>query len=378
MKILMYTSYYNPHISGLTLYFERLANEYTKLGHDVTMLTSKHDKDLSKYEVINSVKVIRSFVLFKINKGLIMPWLVFDAFKLIKNADIIHLNLPSIEAIWVVLVAKLFNKKIISTYVCDITLPKMCCRHGLEVMIDFVHHIILKSSNKILSFTKDFASYSRVLKNYKNIDGMLPIVELSSSLTVVKQLDKLVKENKKIIGMATRIASEKGVDDVINLLPELQKKEKNIHLVIAGNPVPIGESKYVLKIQKLLEQCSDKVTSFGNLNESEMNYFYKNIDVLVIASTNSTEAFGMVQAEAMLHGTPAVVTDLPGVRMPVKWTGMGEVAKMRDLKDLKNKILLVLQDEKYKIAVQDVKKLFNKDIIVSKMLDMYKASSSPI
>jgi glycogen synthase len=50
MNILMLTTYYNPHISGLTLYFQRLAEEYVKLGHVVTVICAKHDKNLSSTE----------------------------------------------------------------------------------------------------------------------------------------------------------------------------------------------------------------------------------------------------------------------------------------------------------------------------------------
>jgi glycosyltransferase involved in cell wall biosynthesis len=42
------------------------------------------------------------------------------------------------------------------------------------------------------------------------------------------------------------------------------------------------------------------------------------------------ESFGMVQAEAMLCGTPVVASDLPGVRQPVRRTGMGLLSASGD------------------------------------------------
>ena len=43
MRILTALTYYRPHISGLTIYTERLAKALANLGHDVTILTSQFD-----------------------------------------------------------------------------------------------------------------------------------------------------------------------------------------------------------------------------------------------------------------------------------------------------------------------------------------------
>jgi glycosyltransferase involved in cell wall biosynthesis len=45
---------------------------------------------------------------------------------------------------------------------------------------------------------------------------------------------------------------------------------------------------------------------------------------------NSTEAFGLVQVEAMMSGIPCVASSLPGVRCPVQMHGMGEVVPIGD------------------------------------------------
>jgi glycosyltransferase involved in cell wall biosynthesis len=68
----------------------------------------------------------------------------------------------------------------------------------------------------------------------------------------------------------------------------------------------------------------------GNLSQQQLTAFYPNIDVLVVPSLNSTEAFGLVQVEAMMNNIPCVASNMPGVRRPVQMHGMGKVVPVGD------------------------------------------------
>ena len=48
MKLLIVLTYYRPHISGLTIYAERLAKAMVKRGHQVTVLTSRYLPELAE------------------------------------------------------------------------------------------------------------------------------------------------------------------------------------------------------------------------------------------------------------------------------------------------------------------------------------------
>ena len=72
------------------------------------------------------------------------------------------------------------------------------------------------------------------------------------------------------------------------------------------------------------------VVAPGVVPPSEISDLFTVADVLVLPSINSTESFGLVQVEAMLRGVPVVASDLPGVRQPVRMTGMGEIAPIGD------------------------------------------------
>ena len=85
-------------------------------------------------------------------------------------------------------------------------------------------------------------------------------------------------------------------------------------------------------------------TFVGTLAPDEMPAFFGAIDVLVVSSVNATESFGLVQVEAMLCGTPVVASDLPGVRQPVRSTGMGIVVPVADGSAIADAIEAIAKD----------------------------------
>jgi glycosyltransferase involved in cell wall biosynthesis len=92
----------------------------------------------------------------------------------------------------------------------------------------------------------------------------------------------------------------------------------------------------------------------------EIGNFFGACDVLTVPSINSTESFGLVQIEAMLSGCPVVASDLPGVREPIRMTGMGEVVPIKDACALADGIVRVLQNRAaYIRARAEIEKMFS-------------------
>ena len=178
-----------------------------------------------------------------------------------------------------------------------------------------------------------------------------------------------VNEQRPTIGMAARFAAEKGVEMLLDALPIILKKYPNAQVLYAGQYQNVmGEQAYFDRLAPRIREyeISGHWTFLGNLDPREMAAFYPNLDVLTLPSLNSTEAFGLVQIEAMMNGVPCVPSALPGVRQPVKMHGMGRVARIGDATDLAECILEVLNEpEKYQGDITSIKKAYNPDFIAA-------------
>jgi glycosyltransferase involved in cell wall biosynthesis len=145
--------------------------------------------------------------------------------------------------------------------------------------------------------------------------------------------------------MAARLASEKGVEVLLNALPRVLEAYPGARVLFAGQYLDVmGEEAYAQRLAPLFRRFEDHWTFLGVLRPMQMAAFYPNLDVIVVPSLNSTESFGLVQVEAMLCGTPSIASNLPGVRQPVEQSGMGKVVPIGDSEALAEAIVDVVQN----------------------------------
>ena len=94
MRVLVALTYYRPHISGLTMYAQRLAEGLADAGHRMTVLTSCYDQDLPVEETRNGVRIVRVPVLSRIGKGVLMTGYRCQVRRLVAASDVVLINYP--------------------------------------------------------------------------------------------------------------------------------------------------------------------------------------------------------------------------------------------------------------------------------------------
>ena len=380
MKILTVLTYYRPHTSGLTIYAERLARAFVKRGHQVTVMTAQFDPSLPGEEMMDGVKVIRVPVAARVSKGVLAPTFGLVATKLVAQHDVVQLHLPQFDAPGVALRARLLGKPAVLTYHCDLLLTRTWFNRFVNFVVDFQNNMAGFFASHIVTYTQDYADNSPYLSRYASkLTPILPPVELPvptpQAVSAFADAHR-TKERKPVIGMAARLAAEKGVEVLLDALPVILKKYPNAQVLFAGTYQNVmGEQAYSDRLMPRIHEYEEQGhwTFLGNLDPVQMAAFYPNLDVLTVPSLNSTEAFGLVQIEAMMNGVPSVPSALPGVRRPVQMHGMGLVSKIGDSASLAESILGVLDDpQKFRGDIESVKKSYDPDSIAQEYEKLFQ------
>ena len=347
MRILTTLTYYRPHYSGLTISAERQARALAQRGHHVTVLTSRYNNALPAHEFQDGVEIIRSQVLMRISKGVIMPAMTLQAWKLIQQSDVVHLHLPQLDAAPIALAARLLHKPVVLTYHCDLILPRGAVHWLANQVSHIANAISATAAQRIVSTTRDYAENSPFLKRYhsKLYPITLPVqMETATPEELVAFKQKCgLQEGQKVIGMVARLATEKGVEFLAEALPVVLQKYPNARVLHVGPYQNIvGEEAYARRLKPLLDSLGEHWSFLGVLPDQEFAAFFQACNLTVLPSINSTESYGLVQVESMKCGTPVVASDRPGMRVPVQATRMGLLFPPCDAQALAQAILKIL------------------------------------
>src|SRR5512138_1256139 len=385
MKILTVLTYYRPHTSGLTIYAERLARALVRRGHQVTVMTTQYDPALPREEHMNGVRVLRVPVALRLSKGVIAPTFGWVATRLVPKHDVVQMHLPQFDAPGVAMRGRLFGKPAVLTYHCDLHLPPGLFNRFVNLVVKWQNNMAGILSNQIVTYTQDYADHSSYLSRYKyKLRTILPPVELPpADPAAVKAFAKRYQtaQRKPVIGMAARFAAEKGVEVLLDALPAVLDKYPKAQVLFAGQYENVmGEQAYADRLMPRIREYEQAGhwTFLGNLNPAEMSAFYPNLNALVVPSLNSTEAFGLVQIEAMLNGVPCVASDLPGVRMPVQMHGTGCVVRIGDPASLAEGIIKVVSVPKeYRGDIPAIRKAYDPDSIAAEYEQLFERLMHP-
>ena len=380
MRILTVLTYYRPHTSGLTIYAERLAEAFAARGHEVTVLTSHFDPSSPAEETRNGVHILRAPVALRVSKGVLMPTLGALAWQHVSRNDVVQMHLPQFDAPGFAYRTRLLGKLAILTYHCDLLLPPGLFNRVVNTVVHMQNSAAALLANHIVTYTQDYADHSPFLSNYKHkLTPILPPVVLPSpgeGAVEAFAATHRVAERRPVIGMATRFASEKGVEILLAALPKILAKYPNAQVLFAGQHKKVmSEEAYFERLAPIIHKYEESGhwTFLGNQSPAQMAAYYPNLDVLVVSSLNSTEAFGLVQIEAMMNGVPCVASALPGVRRPVQMTGMGEVTPIGDAEALAEGILKVLDNpEKYRGNPAEITRTYNPDSVAAEYEKLFE------
>lgn len=346
LKILICILYYLPHRTGMQLYIQRIAEELVKRGHEVTVLAARHRPDLAQEEIVNGVRIVRLWAPpVPISRGMIMPAYPLAAYRLIKEHDIISLHTPMLETALIGLLARITGKKVITTHHGDLLLPPGIGNRIIQGVMFWLYKLMARHSPRIVAYSEDYADHSYYLRPFRDkVAPIYPPITMPepNAENAARLRAEWVGDGGPVIGFAGRFVQEKRPDLLIQALDVINEKYPGARIVFAGEyDIPYEDTWE--RYQPIVQKYRDQLIFLGLASDMQfMADFFAACDVLAL--TSDSECFALVQVEAMLCGTPVIMADTPGGRVPVQVTGMGTLTPPGDARAIGENIVKVLDD----------------------------------
>ncbi len=365
MKVLQFGKFFPPDIGGIENFIYDLTEELSqKIQCDVLCSNSKNKTVIEKKE---NYTVIRTKSFRKLFSTSISPAMIYWLKKIGNNYDIIHLHLPDPMANLAYFLIKPETKLILHWH-SDIIRQKK-----LLFFYRPLQDWLLRKADKIIVTSPDYIEGSAYLKNYKKKCTVIPSGLNPEKLKIdennVKKIKNLYKD-KPIIFSLGRLVYYKGFEYLIAAM-----KDIDAYLLIGGS----GSLKESL--QKKIEylNLTRKVFLLGKVKDEDLGSYYQSCDVFCLPSIHRTEAFGLVQVEAMYFGKPIVSTDIKG--SGVSWVNQNNVTGLivppKDSKSLAKAIDKIIKNPELKEKFgENTKKRFDQEFNISsvekKIINVYR------
>ncbi len=329
MNILIVSRKLLPEFTGgVETYIFNISKQLKRLGHKVYFITSDWGKqskfskvnnkdesniykyrglpEKSKFKLLNPIiNIINSYCIAKkISKQL--------------NIDVLYLHFPY-EGLGSLLAFK--YEKCLKVYhfhspthrEWQLELPtysryERLLRIMFIPVVKYIERIAVQKSEKIIVHSNYMKSqlvniHKISQQKVKIIPGGVDTIRFSPGLPRKISRKKLgLSEKNVIILSVSRLARRKGLEQLIEAIDYVVKKNKEDISLLIGGKGEIEEKLKNLIAKKKLEKF---VNLIGFIPDEKLPYYYRASNIFVMAST-SLEGFGLATLEALSSGIPVI------------------------------------------------------------------------
>jgi glycosyltransferase involved in cell wall biosynthesis len=214
------------------------------------------------------------------------------------RADLVHIHLPNPAAVLAYLMSG-YRGCLVVTYHSDIVKQK-----ALGRVFEPLLYAALRRSAAIIATSTNYLATSPVLQAFRDRCHVIPfgidtIQFEQCDLAAVRRIRAQLGE--RLVLSVGRLVYYKGLEYLIRAMAEVR-----------GKLVIVGDGPLRRKLQRLTDQLglADKVIFVGVIDNAGLLSYYHAAALFVLASVARSEAFGLVQVEAMAAGLPVVNTSL--------------------------------------------------------------------
>lgn len=298
LHILEVNKFYPPHLGGIETLVEQRARVFAaRPDASVKVLTCKDTRSKGETRIIDGAEVIFCSSLgtyFSCPLSLEF----FRRFRELSDwADVIEIHTPFPLGDAACLRSKT-PKRVVIAWHSDVVKQKFLLQFYKPLLLKF-----LRRADAIIVATKGHIDGSSFLPEFREKCRVIPypleIAHYEQAKKYPILTDKLAdKRNLKLLFVG-RLVYYKGVSYLI----EAMRQVRGCELFICGTG----------KLEDSLKDAAKglPVHFLGRLSDADLKAAFADCDIFVLPSVEKSEAFGIVQQEAMVYGKPVINTSLP-------------------------------------------------------------------
>lgn len=360
LNIVIVVTYTYPYIgSGIGNVALNQAIRLSKLGHNVTIISSNYPKSKSEFKRsgVTHLKMNANFILEKFNVP--MPLFIFNqkAKEAIKKSDIVHIHDSIyISSLFAVLIAKLYKKKVVLTqHIAFLKYKQLLLNLLQKFAYSIIGKYVFKKSDAIIYFNPQVEA---LVTHYRNVINLPNGVDTNIFKPVSNKVKLLLRKefniptDKKIILFVGRFVPKKGY----RLLFEARSSEY-LTIFVGGGIVPDEFN------------VDPNVKIFPPQTQTQLAKLYQLSDLFVLPSYG--EGFPLSIQEAISTGLP-VVTNKENI-FDSKLSFIHTIDL--NISELKNKIHEVLKMDNSKLQIFERNfaiKNYSWNTNVNRLIKLYK------
>ena len=312
--------YYPPAPGGIETHTRTLARAQAELGASVRVVCVNHERGPTVHEHDGPVAITRVERKASGLKLDFCPGLVRTLRKI--RADVLHVQAPNPTMILALLAAQP-SIPLVVTYQSDVIHQKL-----RAILFRPLERRFYANVAAILPTSPPYATGSDFFRSYTDRLHVVPMgIDLAPYLRCTDaESTRIRAEHGRGGPLWLSVGRAVYYKGFLNAIRALKHIEGRLILIGDGPEIP------ALRAEAVRLGVLDRIDFTGTLPYLKIIPYYRAADAFWFPSNARSEAFGLVQVEAMAAGCPVINTDIPGSGVP--WVcgpdGSGLTVPMND------------------------------------------------
>lgn len=369
MRVVQVGKYYYPYVGGIESHLYTLCQEL-KDSVDLDVIVS-NTAPRTVHDLHQGIRVTRCAAFGRYASTSLSPGMAWELSR--RSYDLVHVHLPHpVGALCYLASRKPRRHRLIVTYHSDVVRQQK-----LSLLYDPLVDRLLSRAERVIATSPNYLETSPVLRRFAEKCVVIPYgidLELFQRTPAREETARAIRtrygDALLCVGVG-RLIYYKGFEFAIRALARVPTAVLML----------IGDGPLRPELERLAREVgvAERVHFLGSMPNSDIPPYYFASDLYLLPSIARSEAFGIVQIEALACGLPVINTDLPsGVPYVSRHGETGLTVAPSDPEALARAMLELANSperrrEMSKLARARAERDFSKETLRARLLELYEA-----